>query len=165
MGLPPGSWWLAASELWVESAPPKQGRWKPALEVLPGQLRPQFLYGLAEGLEDSGPGLGWPWPWVWSKLSGLQHLEWEASPQDGQVRDPPETMVAVRVSAGPGFCLQMHLRVADMSPASSVPADPSCTYARQLETKVKLLEGDKLLPQVGGLQGGVGVSGVPCLCP
>nr|XP_013000293.1 coiled-coil domain-containing protein 85C [Cavia porcellus] len=26
--------------------------------------------------------------------------------------------------------------------------DPSCTYARQLETKVKLLEGDKLLPQL-----------------
>lgn len=27
--------------------------------------------------------------------------------------------------------------------------DPSCTYARQLETRVKLLEGDKLLPQAG----------------
>ncbi|XP_021100112.1 coiled-coil domain-containing protein 85C isoform X1 [Heterocephalus glaber] len=26
--------------------------------------------------------------------------------------------------------------------------DPSCTYTRQLETKVKLLEGDKLLPQL-----------------
>ncbi|XP_023575407.1 coiled-coil domain-containing protein 85C [Octodon degus] len=26
--------------------------------------------------------------------------------------------------------------------------DPSCTYARQLETRVKLLEGDKLLPQL-----------------
>uniref|UniRef100_A0A8C2W2L7 Coiled-coil domain containing 85C n=1 Tax=Chinchilla lanigera TaxID=34839 RepID=A0A8C2W2L7_CHILA len=28
--------------------------------------------------------------------------------------------------------------------------DPSCTYTRQLETKVKLLEGDKLLPQQAG---------------
>ncbi|XP_077906960.1 coiled-coil domain-containing protein 85C isoform X5 [Ictidomys tridecemlineatus] len=33
--------------------------------------------------------------------------------------------------------------------------DASSTYIRQLETKVKLLEGDKLLPQTGpGLQGG-----------
>lgn len=33
-------------------------------------------------------------------------------------------------------------------------ADPSATYVRQLETKVKLLEGDKLLTQVGWLRAG-----------
>lgn len=33
------------------------------------------------------------------------------------------------------------------------PSDPSSTYIRPLETKVKLLEGDKLPPQVSELQG------------
>lgn len=39
----------------------------------------------------------------------------------------------------------------NMPPLSCVIADPSSTYIRQLESKVKLLEGDKLPAQVGQL--------------
>lgn len=39
----------------------------------------------------------------------------------------------------------------NVPPPSRVIADPSSTYIRQLESKVKLLEGDKLPAQVGQL--------------
>lgn len=47
---------------------------------------------------------------------------------------------------GDGVCWRL------MSPSSCVLPDPSSTYIRQLESKVRLLEGDKLLAQVGRLR-------------
>lgn len=56
--------------------------------------------------------------------------------------------VCVCVGAGGSSPTGDHVNV---PPPSRVIADPSSTYIRQLESKVKLLEGDKLPAQVGQL--------------